>query len=83
MLEIRLPRVLGYRVELPEDRLTEEFNEESTLTLTSDLVGPSITREPEQVKAFRDRWCDGIHPICREKFSLDQLPEFPCLRGTQ
>lgn len=43
-LEIRFPRVLGYRVELPEDRLTAEFNEESTLTLTPDLVGPSITR---------------------------------------
>ncbi|MHB1274084.1 MAG: BPTD_3080 family restriction endonuclease [Rhodanobacter sp.] len=43
-LEIRFPRALGYRVELPEDRLTAEFNEESTLTLTPDLVGPSITR---------------------------------------
>ncbi|UJJ56918.1 BPTD_3080 family restriction endonuclease [Rhodanobacter denitrificans] len=43
-LEIRFPRVLGYRVELPEDRLTAEFNDESTLTLTPDLVGPSITR---------------------------------------
>ncbi len=43
-LEIRFPRVLGYRVELPEDRLTAEFNDDSVLELTPDLVGPSITK---------------------------------------
>ena len=43
-LEIRFPRVLGYRVELPEDRLSAEFNNDSILDLTPDLVGPSITR---------------------------------------
>ena len=42
-LEIRFPRVEGYRVELPEERLTAEFNDDSTLTLTPDLVGPSVT----------------------------------------
>jgi len=43
-LEIRFPRVEGYRVELPEERLNAEFNDDSILTLTPDLVGPSITR---------------------------------------
>ena len=43
-LEIKFPRVEGYRVELPEERLTAAFNEESTLELSPDLVGPSITR---------------------------------------
>ncbi len=43
-LEIRFPRVLGYRVELPEERLEADFNDESVLELTPDLVGPSITR---------------------------------------
>jgi type III restriction enzyme len=43
-LEIRFPRVSGYRVELPEERLTAEFNDDSVLELTPDLVGPSITR---------------------------------------
>ncbi|MEO8084936.1 MAG: DEAD/DEAH box helicase family protein, partial [Ardenticatenales bacterium] len=43
-LEIRFPRIEGYRVELPEERLSAEFNDESTLELTPDLVGPSITR---------------------------------------
>lgn len=43
-LEIRFPRVEGYRVELPEERLSAEFNEESVLRLNPDLVGPSVTR---------------------------------------
>jgi len=42
-LEIRFPRVSGYRTELPEERLTAEFNPDSKLTLTPDLVGPSVT----------------------------------------
>ncbi|MBS0366086.1 MAG: DEAD/DEAH box helicase family protein [Proteobacteria bacterium] len=43
-LEIRFPRVEGYRVELPEDRLRAQFNEDSNLVLSPDLVGPSHTR---------------------------------------
>jgi len=43
-LEIRFPRVAGYRVELPEERLSETFNEDSTLLLTPELVGPSVTK---------------------------------------
>ena len=43
-LEIKFPRVQGYRVDLPEDNLTANFNEESTLVLTPDLVGPTITQ---------------------------------------
>ena len=41
--EIRFPRVQGYRVELPEDRLSATFDDDSTLVLTPDLVGPSVT----------------------------------------
>lgn len=43
-LEIRFPRVVGYRVELPEERLTAEFNEDSVLELTPDLVGATETQ---------------------------------------
>lgn len=43
-LEITFPRVEGYRVELPEERLTAEFNDDSILELTPDLVGPSVTQ---------------------------------------
>jgi type III restriction enzyme len=43
-LEIQFPRVEGYRVDLPQERLTATFNEDSVLELTPDLVGPSITK---------------------------------------
>lgn len=43
-LEIVFPRVQGYRVELPEERLEARFTDDSVLELTPDLVGPSITR---------------------------------------
>jgi type III restriction enzyme len=43
-LEITFPRVEGYRVELPEERLSAAFNEDSVMELSPDLVGPSITR---------------------------------------
>jgi type III restriction enzyme len=43
-LEIRFPRVEGYRIELPEDRLEAHFSADSKLVLTPELVGPTITR---------------------------------------
>ena len=43
-LEIRFPRVAGYRVELPEERLTANFTEDSIFVLTPAIVGPSKTR---------------------------------------
>ena len=43
-LEIRFPRVEGSRVELPQERLTSTFNDDSVLELTPELVGPSETR---------------------------------------
>ncbi|MCB9859993.1 MAG: DEAD/DEAH box helicase family protein [Phycisphaeraceae bacterium] len=42
-LEITFPRVEGYRVELPEERLTAKFDSDSTLELTPELVGPTVT----------------------------------------
>lgn len=43
-LEITFPRVVGYRVELPEDHIAVTFTDDSTLELTPDIVGPSVTR---------------------------------------
>ena len=43
-LEIRFPRVEGYRAELPAERLSATFNDDSSLTLTPDLVGATKTR---------------------------------------
>ncbi|MGD0272908.1 MAG: DEAD/DEAH box helicase family protein [Gaiellaceae bacterium] len=43
-LEIRFPRVMGYRVELPDERLSAQFNEDSRLELTPELVGATTTQ---------------------------------------
>jgi len=43
-LEIRFPRVEGYRIELPGVRLEAEFDEDSVLELTPDLIGATKTR---------------------------------------
>ena len=42
-LEIKFPRVQGYRAELPEERLTAEFSDDSYLELTPVLVGATDT----------------------------------------
>lgn len=44
LLEVTFPRVMGYRVELPEERLTADFNADSVLELSPELIGPSITK---------------------------------------
>lgn len=43
-LEIRFPRVLGYRVERPQAGLQARFDDEHHMTLTPDMVGPTQTR---------------------------------------
>lgn len=43
-LEIRFPRVMGYRAELPNERLTAKFTEDSILPITPELTGPSQTQ---------------------------------------
>jgi type III restriction enzyme len=44
-LEIRFPRVEGYRIELPEERLTAQFDTDSILELTPEMTGPTINRQ--------------------------------------
>jgi type III restriction enzyme len=43
-LAFSFPRVEGYRVELPDEKLTAHFTENSVLELTPLLVGPSVTQ---------------------------------------
>ena len=43
-LEIRFPRVQGYRADMQEERLTAKFTEDSFMELTPDLVGATETR---------------------------------------
>ena len=42
-LEIVFPRVAGYRVDLPEERLTAKFTEDSKFVLDPEMVGPGQT----------------------------------------
>nr|VFK16406.1 MAG: type III restriction enzyme [Candidatus Kentron sp. LFY] len=47
-LAIHFPRVIGYRVDLPEEHITApRFTDDSVLVLTPNLVGPTITRNAE------------------------------------
>jgi type III restriction enzyme len=41
--EIIFPRVVGYRINFPEERLEATFSEDSTLVLTPEMVGPGQT----------------------------------------
>jgi type III restriction enzyme len=43
-LAFSFPRVEGYRVELPDEKLTAHFTENSVLELTPLLAGPSVTQ---------------------------------------
>lgn len=43
-LEIRFPRLDGYLVKLPDDRLVAQFTADHSMELTPALVGPSETR---------------------------------------
>ena len=60
-LAIRFPRVEGYRMELPADRLEARFVPDSALTLTPELVGPAETTNqgivglPEELRPDRNR----------------------------
>ena len=42
--EVRFPRLEGYLVKLPDDKLVAEFNADHTLELTPELIGPTDTR---------------------------------------
>lgn len=42
-LTIAFPRVVGYRKDLPDERITAEFREDSRLLLTPELTGPCKT----------------------------------------
>ncbi|MCB1154175.1 DEAD/DEAH box helicase family protein, partial [bacterium] len=42
-LEIVFPRVVGYRVELPDEKLRANFTDDHSLVLTPEMVGPGQT----------------------------------------
>jgi type III restriction enzyme len=70
-LEICFPRVEGYRVELPEERLTATFNADSVLELTPELVGPSKTRNAGIIGEAADMDLDHLEDMRRSTLLLN------------
>lgn len=62
-LEIRFPRVAGYRVVLPDERLKAEFNPDSVLLLTPELVGPSVTQNAGIIGEAVDLRLDHLQDV--------------------
>jgi type III restriction enzyme len=62
-LEIRFPRVEGYRTELPEEQLTATFTPDSVLELTPDLVGPTRTRNQGIIGEAADLTVDHLEDV--------------------
>lgn len=62
-LEITFPRVEGYRVELPEERISANFSPDSTLELTQDMVGPALTKNQGIVGEEVDLSIDHLERI--------------------
>lgn len=62
-LEITVPRVEGYRVELPEERLEARFTEDSVLELTPALVGATQNRNQGIVGEAVDLTLDHLDDV--------------------
>lgn len=87
--EIRFPRVEGYRTELPQEKLTANFSEDSTLELTPDLVGATETVNAgiigEQAELTLEHLADtrpatiqlklAQHILIRRLTDADQVPK--------
>ena len=61
--EIRFPRVQGYRVELPKEQLSAEFDDDSILELTPELVGPTRTRNQGIIGKGVDLTLEGLESV--------------------
>ncbi len=65
-LEIEFPRVDGYRVDLPQERLEATFSPDSRLMITPADVGPSTTRMAgvvgEEVELTLDKGLEEVRP---------------------
>ena len=73
-LEIRFPRVEGYRVELPEERLEAKFDDDSILELTPELTGPSITRNSGIIGLGVDLTLDHLQPARTDILPAEEKP---------
>ena len=73
-LEIAFPRVAGYRVDLPQERLTANFTKNAKFVLTPEMVGPGQTLIEGIVG-------EGVMISAAE--AQGQAAQFDCLRPHQ
>lgn len=59
-LEIEFPRVEGYRVDLPEERITANFTADSRLTIDPSMIGPSRVTMAGIVGATEELRAQGV-----------------------
>ncbi len=59
-LEINFPRVEGYRVDLPEERISAIFTDDSRLTVTPEDIGPSRVTMSGIVGATEELTAQGL-----------------------
>ena len=78
-LEIRFPRVEGYRVELPDERLKPSSTTNSVLELTPDIVGPSITKNSGIIGEARGPRPSSTSDDMRASTILFHLAQAPAL----
>lgn len=59
-LEITFPRVEGYRVDLPQERISASFNDDSRLIVTPEDIGPSKVTMSGIVGATEELSAQGL-----------------------
>jgi type III restriction enzyme len=59
-LEISFPRVEGYRVDLPEERISATFSEDSRLVVDPEMIGPSRVTMQGIVGATEELTAKGV-----------------------
>lgn len=59
-LEISFPRVEGYRVDLPDERIKANFNEDSRLVVDPAMIGPSRVTMQGIVGATEELTAQGV-----------------------
>ncbi len=72
-LEIRFPRVEGYRTELPEEKIQAKFTEDSKFVLTPEIVGATKTKNAGLIGEQVDLNLEEVHKDARPSTVLFHL----------
>ncbi|MBQ7456995.1 MAG: DEAD/DEAH box helicase family protein [Desulfovibrio sp.] len=70
-LEITFPRVAGYRVELPNEKLLANFNEESIFVLTPEIVGETVVENAAIIGEITELNLDHLDTIRENTIKME------------